>query len=243
MRTLFFYHRFFSLVELLIVVSILAILMSLLTPSLNRMTYLSEMLQCKNNLKNIGTGVFVYADDYNDTYPVPTNTDGSPKYKSDTVSAQKFNSSTNEANDWEPLLESAFGLTPGKRALHEIFTCPTMEGYKLKETNPGEHTDDSTYFYRWGRFNLSLYFSSYNLLFSTKWHEYPDEWKIMRRIGDGYYYDGLYHRTLAFDTASLTGSSHVFTSNHVPPGHGNSLPTKGSVGWAVYDSSSVFDIN
>jgi competence protein ComGC len=62
----------FSLVELLIVISIMAILMSLLIPSLGRLHFQTKLTSCAVNLKNIGNGVMMYAEDYNETYPVNT---------------------------------------------------------------------------------------------------------------------------------------------------------------------------
>jgi prepilin-type N-terminal cleavage/methylation domain-containing protein len=59
----------FSLVELLIVISILAVLMSLLTPTLRKSIYYANALQCKENLKSISLGVLLYSEDNNDYYP------------------------------------------------------------------------------------------------------------------------------------------------------------------------------
>lgn len=52
----------FSLIELLIVFSILGILTSLLQPSLKKMVQSAESLHCKNNLKQLGIALSTYAD-------------------------------------------------------------------------------------------------------------------------------------------------------------------------------------
>ena len=56
----------FTLIELLVVVSIIAILASLLLPALGKARKSTRLLLCKNNLKQIGTSVIMYADDNDD---------------------------------------------------------------------------------------------------------------------------------------------------------------------------------
>jgi prepilin-type N-terminal cleavage/methylation domain-containing protein len=63
----------FSLVELLVVISILAVLSSLLGPSMKRVFFQVGMTSCKNNLKDIGIGFIIYSEDYDSFYPKNTN--------------------------------------------------------------------------------------------------------------------------------------------------------------------------
>ncbi len=53
----------FTLVELLVVVSIIALLISILLPSLKRARAQSKLVVCKSNLHQIGTGIQLYAQD------------------------------------------------------------------------------------------------------------------------------------------------------------------------------------
>jgi len=62
----------FTLVELLVVVSVLAILLSLLFPSLERMLYNGKTTACVSKLKDISVGIFLYCDDNYDVYPTDT---------------------------------------------------------------------------------------------------------------------------------------------------------------------------
>ncbi len=56
----------FTLIELLIVISVFSILLSLLQPSLLRVLKKSEELHCKQNLKNIGIGAQLWSEDNED---------------------------------------------------------------------------------------------------------------------------------------------------------------------------------
>lgn len=63
-------RKAFTLIELLVVVAIIALLISILLPSLSRARELAKRAVCASNLRGIGQGMYIYSNDNQEWFPV-----------------------------------------------------------------------------------------------------------------------------------------------------------------------------
>jgi len=65
----------FTLIELLVVIAIISILAAILFPVFARARESARRTSCLSNLKQMGLGVMMYVQDYDETYPTDIHTD------------------------------------------------------------------------------------------------------------------------------------------------------------------------
>lgn len=129
-------RRAFTLIELLVVVAILSVLLSILSPSLNRAKELTRRAVCLSSMRNTIQGCLSYAGDERDMLPPSQNSDGS-------IWAYAFDAK-NSANVNQPLgvgLLIPYGhLSDSQlgRALH----CPSLRTAGATEWNTPYHSMD-----------------------------------------------------------------------------------------------------
>ncbi|MGC4047413.1 MAG: prepilin-type N-terminal cleavage/methylation domain-containing protein, partial [Armatimonas sp.] len=63
-------RRAFTLIELLVVIAIIAILAAILFPVFAQAREKARQTSCLSNTKQIGTGLMMYTQDYDETYPM-----------------------------------------------------------------------------------------------------------------------------------------------------------------------------
>jgi prepilin-type N-terminal cleavage/methylation domain-containing protein/prepilin-type processing-associated H-X9-DG protein len=68
----------FTLIELLVVIAIISILAAILFPVFARARENARKAACMSNLKQIGLGVLMYVQDYDETYPIGRFGDAAP---------------------------------------------------------------------------------------------------------------------------------------------------------------------
>ena len=66
----------FTLIELLVVIAIIAILAAILFPVFARAREKARQTSCLSNLKQLGTSVMMYTQDYDELYPQDLSTFG-----------------------------------------------------------------------------------------------------------------------------------------------------------------------
>ncbi len=106
----------FTLIELLVVIAIIVILVSLIIPPVHQKRK-AKMVTCMSNLRQIGLGITVYADDARDSAP-------------------KIEWTTNSASMYMDGL-TAFKKLLGNQSLSNMFSCPEDTFYFTFGTNAG----------------------------------------------------------------------------------------------------------
>jgi prepilin-type N-terminal cleavage/methylation domain-containing protein/prepilin-type processing-associated H-X9-DG protein len=121
----------FTLVELLVVVSIIALLISILLPSLRKARDQAKAVKCAANTRGVGQGVSVYLAETTGIYP-PSYV--YPKDWAGSWSVEAGGQSTTK--EFGYLHWSHFLYSNGK--VHEkTFQCPSMQNGGAPRTNPG----------------------------------------------------------------------------------------------------------
>src|SRR5205814_1265118 len=134
--------RGFTLIELLVVIAIIAILAGILFPVFAQAREAARKTQCLSNTKQIGTGVMLYLQDYDEKFLPPLIPTGLPR-----------DSARSDRNSWVHLLQPYVANGKPERLPNlavganvdpsGIFRCPSfsaarfLEGANQPDCDPG----------------------------------------------------------------------------------------------------------
>ena len=108
----------FTLIELLVVVAIISILAAILFPVFARARENARRSSCMSNMKQIGLGIMMYAQDYDEKYPIQINS-SNKRYSNPGTAI--------EANNW------ILNIYPYVKSW-QLFRCPSAKPYESPDS-------------------------------------------------------------------------------------------------------------
>lgn len=146
--------RGFTLIELLVVIAIIAILAAILFPVFARAREQARKTTCLSNLKQMGTAMLMYVQDYDETYPWLMQ-DGRNNDNATGLSRQMTNAGVSPNLNGIRGLFIDYTLQPYVKNLG-LFNCPTLQPSKpVLDASGLPMNQYGSYGYSWGGIGLA----------------------------------------------------------------------------------------
>ena len=200
----------FTLVELLVVVTIIVILLALLAPAMNKAVYEARLTACAAQLKSVGAAITIYAMENKRAYP---DRGLEPIEPGTTLAGGWINpfslSRPGEGWDNRPVLRKIMDI-------NTLLQCPLNERVELVDT-PADYTTDASYLMYWGwKYHTSqqqpgVSVDNQNQV-STSPGAPAQRFQTMKRLGDRFAWQTTSYSVLAgdmdmrYDPGSAQGS-------------------------------------
>lgn len=119
----------FTLVELMVVITIIAVLAAILLPAIGSVLKSADNLQCRNNLRQIAMSVLSYTTDYQGAIPPTKVKRGNTIYYWCNLLAMRDLAGENTARKTDA------GGTPARTSQNTVLLCPSSSLDYVKETD------------------------------------------------------------------------------------------------------------
>lgn len=107
----------------------MAVLIGILLPSVSRVREGARRVICQSNMKQIGLGITMYAEDNGSMIP-PSVYGSHPNYEQSPREMMQLHLGTGDAGDWESL---GWLMERGHISAEGVFYCPSHEGNHAQE--------------------------------------------------------------------------------------------------------------